>query len=40
MRAGHRWQRVGRAASFVAMTLLSVAIIVFFVYGACALAGV
>lgn len=40
MRVSHRWQRVGRLAWFMAMTLLTVAIILFFVYGTVALAGV
>jgi len=40
MRVSHRWQRVGRVAYFVAMTLLTVAVILFFIYGAVALVGV
>jgi hypothetical protein len=40
MRVSHGWQRVGRVAYFVAMALLTVTIILFFIYGAVALAGV
>ena len=39
MRVSHGWQRVGRVAYFVAMTLLTATIILFFIYGAVALAG-
>jgi len=39
MRFSHDWQRVGRVAYFVAMTLLTATIILFFIYGAVALAG-
>ena len=40
MRVSYRWQRVARVAYVVVMTLLTVTIILFFIYGAVALAGV
>jgi hypothetical protein len=40
MRESDGWQRVGRVAYFVAMTLLTVTIMLFFIYGAVALTGV
>jgi hypothetical protein len=40
MRVSHRWRRAGNVAYFVMMTLLTVAIILFFIYGAVALVGV
>jgi hypothetical protein len=40
MPGSHGWERVGRVAYFVAMTLLTVTIMLFFIYGAVALAGV
>ena len=40
MRETDRWRRVGRVVYFVAMTLLTVAVVLFFIYGAVALAGV
>jgi len=40
MRISPRWRRVGRVAYVVTMTLLTVTVILFFIYGAVALVGV